>query len=89
MNKLLCFKASWCQPCKAMKNIIFKLQKDYPDRVLVYDLDSTDDKPIFERYGVTIVPTFILVDDEGSAFDKYKGQLTEATLRYILTKYDE
>ena len=67
---LLDFHASWCGPCQTMRPEIAKLaQNKYPIRSV--DIDRSPE--IAERYNVTAVPAFIVVDSQGRVLDQTKG----------------
>jgi thiol-disulfide isomerase/thioredoxin len=67
---LLDFHASWCGPCQQMRPAVGQLiQKGY--RVKSIDIDRSPE--LAERYEVTEVPTFIVVDEEGRPISRTKG----------------
>lgn len=68
MNKLLCFTAEWCGPCQGMKPTIEKLDQE---RVVRYDIDK--DVEMRTKYEVRMVPTFVLVDENGNELDRQTG----------------
>lgn len=68
MNKLLCFTAEWCGPCQGMKPTIEKLDQE---RVVRYDIDK--DVEMRAKYEVRMVPTFVLVDENGNELDRQTG----------------
>jgi thiol-disulfide isomerase/thioredoxin len=74
---LLDFHASWCGPCQQMRPAIKELiRKGY--RVKSVDIDRSPD--LAERYEVTEVPTFIIVDADGRAVSRTKGPQPPANL---------
>lgn len=62
MKQLLVFKATWCQPCKSLSEVIRGTELPGVN-VVVYDVDES---PLMAaQYKVRGVPTLILVDDMG------------------------
>ena len=56
---MLDFTAAWCGPCRQMRPVVDELvQKGYPIKAV--DVDRSPD--LAERYRVTGVPAFIVID---------------------------
>ena len=67
---LLDFHASWCGPCQTMRPEIAKLARNkYPIRSV--DIDRSPE--IADRYKVTKIPAFIVVDAQGRVLAQTKG----------------
>ena len=79
MNKLLCFTAEWCNPCKAMKPTIAKLNHD---RVVQYDIDVDVQKRA--EYEIRSVPTFIIVDKDSKELIRITGSVALSRLQELL-----
>jgi thioredoxin 1 len=61
MNKTIWyFSAPWCQPCKAFGPTMDRVDKMVP--VKKVNIDYEPDAP--GKYGVTSIPTIILVENE-------------------------
>ncbi len=74
---LLDFHASWCGPCRQMRPEVEKLvQKGYP--VKSVDIDRSPE--LSERYKVSAVPTYVIVDARGKALAKTSGAMPAAQL---------
>lgn len=66
---LLDFTASWCSPCQTMQPTIHRLaQEGLPVRKVDFD----QQRELANRYGVTNVPTFVMVVD-GKEVDRVVG----------------
>jgi len=77
---LLMFTADWCQPCQNFKGSVLA-----DDRVVnsvvasckfqMVDLSKWEGKnaDTAKRYGVSAIPTLILVNSKGQEFDRYAG----------------
>ena len=74
---LLDFHAPWCGPCQTMRPAVAGLVKNkYP----VKSIDIDRSPKLAERYGVTAVPTFIVVDAEGKVLARTSGAMPAARL---------
>lgn len=74
---LLDFHAAWCGPCQQMRPEVDKLvRKGYPIRSV--DVDRSPE--LSERYKVSAVPTFIVVDARGRELAKASGAMPAARL---------
>jgi thiol-disulfide isomerase/thioredoxin len=67
---MLDFTATWCGPCRSMKPAVETLvEKGYPIKPV--DIDRSPD--LAERYQVTGVPTFVVVDPDGRELGRTSG----------------
>jgi len=70
-----------CDSCVIMRERVTALGRD---EVAVYDVDYTRARAVHERYGITAVPTTVLVDEHGDVRASWVGRATadelEATL---------
>lgn len=55
------FWAPWCGPCKSMTPYIDKLAQEYGERLKVVKLNTQDNTEVPARYGITAIPTFLLI----------------------------
>lgn len=58
---LVDFWADWCAPCKAMSPYVDRLAGDYEGRLKVLKLNTQDNMDVPARYGITSIPTFLIV----------------------------
>ena len=59
MKQLLYFSAPWCAPCKALGPLLDDLSQQYPIKKV--NIDNQPD--IAREYGITSIPTTILLED--------------------------
>ena len=80
---LLDFQATWCHPCQVMRPVVDKLvEKGYPVRQI--DIDRSPE--MSERYKVTAVPTFVVVDARGKELARTQGIIEPAQLANFYNK---
>ena len=60
MSKVLKFEASWCAPCKMLKEVISNIETD----VVIESIDIDENFELATKYGIRGVPTCVIVDDE-------------------------
>ncbi len=58
---LVDFWADWCGPCKAMGPYVDKLAEEMGDRLKVVKLNTQDNAEVPARYGITAIPTFLVI----------------------------
>lgn len=58
---LVDFWATWCMPCKAMGPYVDKLADDFKGKLKVVKLNTEDNPEIASRYGITAIPTFLIL----------------------------
>ncbi len=75
--QLLDFTATWCGPCRATKPEVAKLkQQGYPIR----EVDVDENPELASRYRVEAIPTFIVVDGDGTELGRISGAQTAEEL---------
>lgn len=60
---LVDFWAEWCGPCRAMSPFVDKLASELGDQLRVVKLNTSDNMEVPARYGVSSIPTFLLIKD--------------------------
>jgi len=65
---LIDFFAEWCGPCKMMAPVLDEVARDYAGKLKVVKVDVDESGETAARYGVTAMPTFVLVKNGREAF---------------------
>jgi thioredoxin 1 len=58
---LVDFWAEWCGPCRAMAPAVDKLAAEFNGKLRVVKMNTDENQETPARYGVTSIPTFLLV----------------------------
>ena len=58
---LVDFWAEWCGPCKAMGPYVDKLADEMGARLKVVKMNTQDNTEVPARYGITAIPTFLVI----------------------------
>ncbi len=58
---LVDFWAPWCGPCRTMGPFVDKLAKELGERVRVVKLNTQDNPEVPAKYGITSIPTFLVI----------------------------
>ena len=65
---LIDFFAEWCGPCKMMAPVIDEVARDYAGKLKVVKVDVDESGETAAAFGVTAMPTFVLLKDGREAF---------------------
>lgn len=74
---VLDFTASWCKPCQRMSPIVHKLQQQ---GYAIRKVDVDQHQNLARNYGITSIPTFVLIVD-GREVTRVNGDISEEQLR--------
>ena len=80
------FSAVWCVPCKKMSPMFHKLESDYAGKAEFQSVDFDKDTKLVAKYGVTSVPTIIIINSAGKIAYKHTGLIEEKTMTAELDK---
>lgn len=85
---LLVFTASWCPPCQAMKHEVWtdpavrELAESRYVPVLL-DIDRPESRPAVGHYGVSSIPTIIVLNQKGDVARRASSMGVNATLEFL------
>jgi thioredoxin 1 len=68
MPVLIDFYATWCGPCKIMAPVIDEIARDYAGRMKVVKIDVDEAQETVTHFGVTAMPTFIVLRNGQETF---------------------
>lgn len=77
--QLLKFYADWCQPCKNLSEIMAKVEM--PWSVVEIDIEKNMEDAIY--YGVRMLPTLVLLDENNNVVKKVTGSMTETHFKQV------
>jgi protein disulfide-isomerase len=85
---LLDFTAAWCPPCKLMKHEVWPdaaVRRAVGDDTIpvLLDVDQPGSAEAARRYGVSAIPTILLVDGDGKVLKRGNYMSKDALLRFI------
>lgn len=77
---LIDFYADWCGPCRMLAPLIEEAEEEYADQVLFCRVNVDDEESLAARYGVSSIPTLVLLKN-GETAARSVGYLDEEALR--------
>lgn len=83
---LVDFWAPWCGPCKAMGPYIDKLAEEYDGKLKVVKLNTQDNAEVPSQYGITDIPTLLVVQG-GKVIDLIVGLQTYGALERVVAPH--
>lgn len=68
-GKLPCiidFYADWCAPCRQAAPVLEELAKKYDGKIIVYKVNTDQEKALSTAFGISGIPAFLWVPMEGN-----------------------
>lgn len=85
MPYLKYFSTPTCGPCKMFKPVVQEVTSELGMTVQYIDASTAADS--VSKYGITAVPTIIVVDDQGYTLTKHTGVMSKPQLTQILSQF--
>jgi thioredoxin 1 len=70
-----------CQSCKAMHGELALLREECAGSIAVEEIDVWRDEEAGRRYGVSVIPTQVLLDADGRELDRHVGFLARNDIK--------
>src|SRR6056297_673826 len=69
------FGSTGCSACKRMEKVMEDIRRQYPDKVNVvfYNITYPKNRKLMKYYGVSVIPTQILLNAQGKEFFRHTG----------------
>ena len=80
------FWATWCGPCKRMAPLVEQLAEQYADRVNIGKCDIEEAEELAAQFGVTSIPTVVLLTASGEQTGRLVGLQSKAKLEEEIEK---
>ena len=59
------FYADWCPPCRQLSPLVEEVAKEYQGKILVYRVNTDQEKILAQSLGITNLPTLLYIPSEG------------------------
>jgi thioredoxin len=59
------FYADWCPPCRQLSPLVEELAKEYDGKIVVYKVNTDQEKGLAQSLGVTSLPTLLYIPAKG------------------------
>lgn len=79
------FYADWCGPCRKLAPVLADLAKEYGDKIVIYKVNTDNEKELAKFFGITSLPTLLFIPMEGKA-TMAKGAMPKAELKKEIDK---
>jgi thioredoxin 1 len=80
------FGAAWCVPCKVMAPVVREVGKQLDGKIKVVQLDVDDNPTSAERYGIRILPSFVVFKN-AKAVERINGASTKQVLLDMINRH--
>jgi len=73
--QVLAFSTEDCPACDIAKPIVKGLARKYG--IIVKELDPTNEIELAQQYDVSVLPTFVLLNEDGERIESVEGMIDE------------
>jgi thioredoxin 1 len=81
---LIDFYADWCGPCRMVAPVLEELQKEYGDKLVIYKINTEDQRELAGMFGVQSIPSLLFVPLEGQP-QMAMGALPKSTFEQAIS----
>lgn len=86
--QIIKFTSSMCLDCQEMNKIMKEVYPEFKDRIAMEEISVQDGKPStdakIKQYGVTLVPTIILINSAGQQVKRIEGAIPKDEMEKCL-----
>ncbi|MBW8333307.1 MAG: thioredoxin [Prolixibacteraceae bacterium] len=79
------FYADWCGPCKMVAPVLEELQKEYGSNLVIYKVNTEDERELSAVFGVQSIPSLLFVPLEGQP-QMAMGALPKSTFEQAIAE---
>ena len=83
ISKILKFSASWCSPCRVLKQNLEGFT-----RVPVEEIDVEANTDEVTKYSIRNIPVLVYLDENGNEIDRTVGLVTVQKINEIIDKHE-
>lgn len=80
------FYATWCGPCKRVAPILEELAKEYSGKIVIYKVDTDQEKELARAFGITSIPTLLFIPKDGDP-QVANGALPKESLKQAIDEF--
>lgn len=80
------FYATWCGPCKRVAPILEELAKEYEGKIVIYKVDTDQEKELARAFGITSIPTLLFIPMKGDP-QVANGALPKENLKQAIDEF--
>ncbi len=77
------FYATWCVPCKAIYPSLVELQKEYGDKITIYQINVDKEPEITEKFKIQNIPALVFISDSKD-YSIIVGKKTKDQLKQLI-----
>jgi thioredoxin 1 len=82
---LVDFNAPWCGPCKAQAPIIQQIADDFSGRVVVAEIDVSENREVAKQFGIYSIPTLVVMKN-GREQERFVGMQPKNVLAVAIER---